>query len=46
MTPVTLGPAFGNGFELVSGPQPGTKVVKQPPADLADGQQIKERADR
>lgn len=42
-TPVTLGPAFGSGFEVARGPTPGTRVVKSPPADLADGQAIKER---
>jgi RND family efflux transporter MFP subunit len=44
MAPVTLGPAFGDGFEVVDGPPPGTKLVSQPPAELADGQSIKERS--
>jgi RND family efflux transporter MFP subunit len=43
MAPVTLGPAFANGFELVEGPAPGTRVVMQPPAQLSDGQRIKEK---
>jgi RND family efflux transporter MFP subunit len=43
MKPVSLGPAIGDGFELQQGPEPGTKVVKAPPATLEDGQQIKER---
>jgi HlyD family secretion protein len=43
MKPVTVGPQFGEGFELVSGPAPGTKVIKTPPATLADGQKVKER---
>jgi HlyD family secretion protein len=43
-TPVELGPAFGSGFELVRGPAPGTKLVKSPPAGLADGQRIKEKS--
>jgi HlyD family secretion protein len=43
MIPVTLGPAFGGGFELTRGPRPGTHVVKNPPAELGDGQRIKER---
>ena len=30
MTPVTLGPPFGDGFELVDGPAPGTKIVSDP----------------
>lgn len=42
MTSVQLGPAFGSGFELVSGPRPGTRVVASPPPNLADGQKIKE----
>jgi HlyD family secretion protein len=44
-TPVTLGPAFGSGFELVRGPNPGTRLVKDPPADLKDGQRIKEKTE-
>jgi len=45
MVPVQLGPAYGTGFELVSGPAAGTRVVKNPPDDLSDGQKIKERSD-
>jgi multidrug efflux pump subunit AcrA (membrane-fusion protein) len=44
MVPVTLGKPFGDGFELVDGPAPGTKLVSQPPATLEDGQAIKERS--
>jgi RND family efflux transporter MFP subunit len=44
MVPVTLGPPFAGGFELVSGPEPGTKVVSEPPPTLGDGQSIKERS--
>lgn len=40
---VTLGPPFGDGFELVEGPAPGTRVVKTPPAVLVDGKTIVER---
>jgi HlyD family secretion protein len=43
MTPVTLGPAFGNGFEVQSGVSSGTRLVNNPPPGLADGQKIKER---
>jgi RND family efflux transporter MFP subunit len=43
MTPVRLGPAFGDGFELVDGPAPGTKLVSDPGAALGDGQAIKEK---
>ncbi len=41
LRPVTLGPSFGTGFEVVSGPAPGTQIVNNPPATLADGQGIK-----
>jgi RND family efflux transporter MFP subunit len=44
MVPVTLGKPFGDGFELVDGPGPGTKLVSQPPESLGDGQAIKERS--
>lgn len=43
ITPVTLGPAFGTGFEVQSGVSSGTKIVNNPPEGLADGQKIKER---
>jgi RND family efflux transporter MFP subunit len=44
MTPVTLGPRFADGFELIDGPSPGTKIVSDPGAALGDGQAIKERS--
>jgi RND family efflux transporter MFP subunit len=44
MTPVKLGAPFADGFELVDGPSPGTKIVSDPGADLGDGQAIKERS--
>src|SRR6187402_2126889 len=43
ITPVTLGPAFGTGFEVQSGVSSGAKIVNNPPQGLADGQKIKER---
>jgi RND family efflux transporter MFP subunit len=43
LSPIQLGPAFGSGFEVARGPGPGTRVVKNPPADLRDGQPLKER---
>ncbi len=43
-TPIELGPAFGSGFEVARGPGAGTKLVKNPPATLADGQAIKEKS--
>jgi HlyD family secretion protein len=42
LVPITLGPAFGSGFELRDGPNYGTKVIKDPPATLTDGQPVKE----
>lgn len=44
VTPVTLGPAIGGGFEVVRGPSTGTRVVKDPPGTLEDGQRVKERS--
>jgi HlyD family secretion protein len=41
MVPVQLGPAFGAGYELMSGPDPGTKLVANPPSSLRDGQKVK-----
>ena len=43
VTPITLGPAFGTGFEVQSGVSAGAKIVNNPPEGLADGQKIKER---
>ena len=43
LTTVTLGPAVGSGFEVVSGVSSGTRLVSNPPQGLADGQRIKER---
>jgi RND family efflux transporter MFP subunit len=44
MVPVTLGAPFAGGFELLAGPEPGTKLVSGPPAGLGDGQPIKVRS--
>jgi HlyD family secretion protein len=44
MTTVKLGPPFGDGRELVTEIPAGTKVVLDPPADLADGQKVKEKS--
>lgn len=43
MAPVQVGPEMGRGFELLSGPSPGTKLVANPPETMNDGQRIKER---
>ncbi len=42
LVPVRLGAPFGSGFELVSGPRPGTRVVASPSTQLKDGQKVKE----
>jgi hypothetical protein len=42
MTPVALGAASPDGRELVTKLPPGTKVVLDPPADLGDGEKVKE----
>lgn len=44
LQPVQLGPPFGGGFELRTGPRSGTRLVSQPPPGLADGQRIKEQS--
>lgn len=43
--PVQIAAPNAGGFELLEGPAPGTRVVRDPPADLADGQLVKEKAD-
>lgn len=43
-TTVQLGAPLGAGFVVDVGPGPGTRVVKDPPKELADGQTIKEKA--
>jgi RND family efflux transporter MFP subunit len=43
--PIQIAAPSAGGFELLEGPAPGTRVVRDPPADLADGQLIKEKAD-
>lgn len=43
MQPVTIGAPVGEGFELLSGPPPGAKLVRTPPSTLTDGKGIKER---
>jgi HlyD family secretion protein len=43
MAPVKLGAPFGQGFELIEGPGPGTRLVANPSPELSDGQKIKEK---
>lgn len=42
MAQVTLGPKSDDGYELLDGPDVGSKVVLNPPSTLAQGQRIKE----
>ncbi len=41
---VVLGEALGTGFVLIDGPAPGTRLVKEPPKELEDGQTVKEKS--
>ncbi|AGP40035.1 RND transporter [Sorangium cellulosum] len=43
MVPIRAGGPAPGGLELLDGPAPGTRLVVKPPADLADGQKIKEK---
>jgi RND family efflux transporter MFP subunit len=43
LTPVKVAPSDNGALVLLEGPAPGTRVVKLPPAQLGDGQRIKER---
>jgi RND family efflux transporter MFP subunit len=43
MQPVSLGAPFGDGFEIAGGLAAGTKLVRNPSADLGDGQKIKQK---
>ena len=45
LVPVKIGAPNGAGFELLQGPSSGTKVVKDPKPDLADGQSIREKSE-
>jgi HlyD family secretion protein len=45
MVPIKLGAPFGSGFELVEGPPAGTKVVRDPPATLREGNPVKEKSE-
>ena len=39
---IRVGEEASGGFELLEGPPPGTRVVKDPAATLRDGQSVKE----
>ena len=43
LTPIAVGARVGDGFVLVQGPAPGTRVVANPPAAMNDGSPVKER---
>ena len=43
MIPIQVSGPFGDGFVVTHGPTAGTKVVANPPADLADGASVKEK---
>jgi HlyD family secretion protein len=43
--PVQLGAGSADGFELMAGPRPGTRVVADPPETLADGQRVRAISD-
>jgi HlyD family secretion protein len=43
--PVTLGAPTDDGIELVEGPEPGSKIVLEPPNTLSSGQRVKEGSD-
>jgi RND family efflux transporter MFP subunit len=45
LVPITVGAPFGGGLEVTAGPNAGTRVVKNPPAELGDGQKIKQRGE-
>jgi RND family efflux transporter MFP subunit len=40
---VTLGEKLGGGYELLNGPDVGTRLVAGPDASLVDGQRVKEK---
>ena len=42
--PIRAGDAIGAGVELLEGPPPGARVVKDPPTVLVDGQAVKEKS--
>ncbi len=46
LRPIKLGSAFQDGFELVEGPPPGTRIIKAPAPTLSDGKAVKEIAEK
>ncbi len=45
MATVSIGDQFADGYILLKGPAPNTRLVANPPATMADGQRVKERTD-
>jgi RND family efflux transporter MFP subunit len=43
MAPVRVGAPVGQGFELLEGPEPGTKLVSGPSPEVVDGLEVKEK---
>jgi len=41
---ISIGEQLGSGFVVKDGPKAGTRLVKNPPASLSDGQTIKEKS--
>lgn len=39
---ITTGPAVGDGFEVVSGVTPGTRLIQSPPATLTEGAAVEQ----
>jgi hypothetical protein len=39
---ITTGPAIGDGFEVVSGVSPGTRLIQSPPATLTEGAAVEQ----
>lgn len=39
---ITTGPAVGDGFEVVSGVSPGTRLIQSPPATLTEGAAVEQ----
>ena len=42
MKPIEIGDEIGSGYELLSGPGVGTKLVRDPSDELRDGQKVKQ----
>ncbi len=45
LVPVNVGAQVGSSVELLDGPNAGTKVVSNPPAELANGSKVKQKGE-